>query len=254
MIYDVIIENSFDIGRKIVMKKVFKVILILIIFALLAIDFWGLWKYKINGKKYELASSEDDAGASEDAGDSTPDDGIEYVQLTSKTMTSGEKLFIKNIKQTEDGKYNIKGIVFKPYEISKSDYDLLRSGKSVEILGITYTKNQIKSNNLILKSADKNAKSYLIKYDTTSKKYILKDSKTDSEIYESTDKYVEFDVEKGTEFSVQKSGKTVKSKIEAVVTSHQDLEEPKENTSELNVCTVTFDKNEKCRKILEICK
>ena len=38
MIYNVIIENSFDIGRKIVMKKVFKVILILIIFVAIMIE------------------------------------------------------------------------------------------------------------------------------------------------------------------------------------------------------------------------
>ena len=233
------------------MKKFLKIAVIIIVFALLVVDFVGLWKYKLSGKKYELATASDDVAVNE-IGESDVDT-VEYTELTSKTMKNYEKLFIKNIEE-ESGKYLIKGLLYQPYEISKEDYTALRAGKSVEIFGISYQQSQIKANNLILKSSDKNAKNYYIKYDTTSKKYILKDTKTDYEIYQSTDKYVKLSVAEGTDFSIEKNGKTEKTKIEKVLETHKNLKEPEKETEKINICTLTFDKKGECTKITETCR
>ena len=232
------------------MKRVIKIIIVLAIFALLVIDFIGLWKYKLSGSKYELEVASDDVALNE----VTESDNINYIDLNSSTMKSTEKLFIKNITKSGDESYEIKGVILEPYEVSKDDYNTLRNGKSVEILGVTYTKSQIKSNNLILKSSDNNAKNYYIKYDTTSKKYILKDSKIECEVYKITENNVKFSVDKGTVFSIEKNGKTEKSTIENVVDSHNDLKVPEEATANLNVCTLTFDKKGNCTKIVEACR
>lgn len=238
-----------------IMKKFFKILIIIVIFALLVVDFYGLWKYKLSGTTYELASSDDvgpDDVADGDDGDSEDSqDNTNYTELTSASMKNGEKLFIKNIEQLEDKKYEIKGLLYKPYEVSKDDYNALRNGKAVNILGAEYKKDKIQSNNLILKSSDDNAKDYYVKYDTTSKKYVLKDSKTDYEIYTKTEKYVKISVDKGTDFNTEKNGKTEKSKIENVVEKHKNTEEHEEKDEKVSLCTLTFDKKGNCTKIVE---
>ena len=237
----------------IVMKKGLKIVIIIVMAVILAIDFIGLWKYKLNGKKYELQTASDDVAAEEhDIGNGT-EESIEYEDLTSTTLTSLDKLFIKNIEKNEDGTYAIKGLVVRLVEISNDSYTSLKSGKEVEILGATYTKKQIKSNNLILKSEDENAKDYYIKYDTISKKYVLKDATNDASVYEKTDKYVSINVDADFSFITDKNGKTTKSTIEKVVESHKDVAEPEEATSKINVCVLTFDKSGKCTKLTEYC-
>ena len=236
----------------IVMKKVLKILVILVMAVILAIDFVGLWKYKLSGKKYELQNASDDvAGEASDVG--PEEEGIQYEELTSTTLVSLDKLFIKNIEKNEDGTYAIKGLVVRPVEISKEDYTSLKSGKEVEVLGVTYTKKQIKSNNLILKSEDENAKDYYVKYDTISKKYVLKDMSNEASVYEKTDKYVSINVDEDFTFVTDKNGKATKSTIEEMVESHKDMVEPEEATSEINVCVLTFDKSGNCTKLTEYC-
>lgn len=230
------------------MKKFFKVLIIIAIFALLAIDFWGLWKYKLNGTTYELDTGSDDVAMNEV---SDSDGGSEYSELNSSMMNSGERLFIKNIEQSDDGKYEIKGLLYSQYEISKEDYNALREGNTVEVLGKKYKKYQIKSNNLVIKSSEKDAQDLYVKYDTEIKKYVVKESKTDNEIYQSSNKYVKLTVAKGTEFSIEKNGSTQKKKIEDVVESHKDVQSPDGSSDSANLCSITFDKNGNCTKIVE---
>ena len=237
------------------MKKFFRAVFVVVLSVLLAFDFYGLWKFKLNGKREEQTASTGDVEVNQnaEANDSSPDDNINYTELTSKTLGAGQKLFIKNIEQDSDGRYAIKGLIFEPFEVSKEDYNSLKNGKSVEILGATYTKKQIKSNNLILKSSDEGAKDFYIKYDTATKKYILKNTDLESEIYQSTEQYVKISVGKGTTFAIDNSGKTENKKIEDVVDTHKNVQEPKEETADVDLCDLTFDKSGVCTKIIEKC-
>ncbi|MBR2744363.1 MAG: hypothetical protein IKE01_03595 [Clostridia bacterium] len=230
------------------MKKFLKVVIIIIIFALLGIDFWGLWKYKLNGTTYELDTSSDDVAMNEI---SDSDGGTEYGELDSSMMKNGERLFIKNIGQSDDGKYEIKGLIYNQYEITKADYNSLRDGNTVEVLGKKYKKYQIKSNNLVIKSSEEGAQDLYVKYDTEIKKYVVKEAKTDNEIYQSSNKYVKLTVNKGTEFSTEKNGNTQKKKIEDVADSHKDVQSPDGSSDSVNLCSLTFDKNGNCTKIVE---
>ena len=47
------------------MKKVLKWIIIVVVLIILGIDFYGLWKYKLNGKQYVLETGGDDAASEE---------------------------------------------------------------------------------------------------------------------------------------------------------------------------------------------
>ena len=228
------------------MKKVFRIIIILIVVAILAIDFYGLWKYKLKGKQYVLETGEDDS-----ADTYVEEDNLE--ELTSETLEDDEVLFIKNIEQTDDG-YKITGLTYVPYEIEKEDYTSLRNGKTVEILGETYKKYQIRSNNLVIKSAETGNASYYINYNTTSKKYILKDNETDDIVYKATGKEYKLVVAEGTRFVTVKNGKNSNEKIEDVVDSHKDKTAPDGETSEISTCEITFDEDGKCTKITETIK
>lgn len=227
------------------MKKVLKIVVILIVVAFLAIDFYGLWKYKINGKRYVIETGDGDSGIDDSA--EQIDDS--YEDLTSETLAEGRALFIKNI-ESKDSEYIVKAVVFEPHEVSKDDYNALRAGDSVEILGATYKKNKIKNNNLILKSTDSSATEYYINYDTSNKKYILKEKASDNVVYKSTEKKVKFNVQAGTVFAIVKDGKTSKKKIEDVVDSHKELSEPEKETGKITTCTLTFT-GDKCTKITE---
>ena len=238
--------SNLKAGRNIGMKKVLKIIIIIVVVALLAIDFYGLWKYKLSGKPYVLEADSGDDSASEE----TQQEEIQYEEITSTTLKNGNVLFIKNIEQNNEN-CTVKGVIYEPYEISKDDYNELKSGESVEILGTTYKKNKIKSNNMTLKSTDSSAKDYYINYDTSSQKYILKESKTDYTIYKLVDKNVKIDVAKGTVFATVKNGKTTTSKVEAVADTHSNIEAPEGETASINTCELTFNKNGTCTKITE---
>lgn len=228
------------------MKKVFRIIIVLIVVAILAIDFYGLWKYKLKGKQYVLETGEDDS-----ADTYVEEDNLE--ELTSEKIEDDEVLFIKNIEQTDDG-YKITGLTYVPYEIEKEDYTSLRNGKTVEILGETYKKYQIRSNNLVIKSAETGNASYYINYNTTSKKYILKDNETDDIVYKATGKEYKLVVAEGTKFVTVKNGKNSNEKIEDVVDSHKDKTAPDGETSEISTCEITFDEDGTCTKITETIK
>lgn len=229
------------------MKKNLKIVVLLVVFVFLIIDFVGLWKYKLSGKKYELATNTEDDAVAEELPEEVK---IEYINLESATMNSDEVLFIKNI-ENEDNKYTVQGLIYTPYEVSKDDYTSLRSGESVEILGKKYTKSQIKSNNLVLKSSDDNTTDYYINYDTKNKKYVLKENKTDNIVYVTTDQHAKVSVAEGTAFSIVENGKTQNKKIEDVVENHKDLKEPEKETASINTCILTFDKSGVCTKIVE---
>lgn len=228
------------------MKKVFKIIIILIVVAVLAIDFYGLWKYKLKGKQYVLETGEEDS-----ADTYTEEDNLE--ELTSETLEEDEVFFIKNIEQTDEG-YKLTGSTYVPYEIEKEDYTSLRNGKTVEILGETYKKHQIRSNNLVIKSAETGDTSYYINYNVTSKKYILKDNETDDIVYKATGKEYKLVVAEGTRFVTVKNGKNSNEKIEDVVDSHKDKTAPDGETSEISTCEITFNEDGKCTKITETIK
>lgn len=228
------------------MKKVFKIIIILIVVAILAIDFYGLWKYKLSGKQYVLETAEDDSTDTY-----VEEDNLE--ELTSEALEDDEVFFIKNIEQTNDG-YKITGSTYVPYEIEKEDYTSLRNGKTIEILGETYKKYQIRSNNLVVKSSETGDANYYINYNVTSKKYILKDNETDEIVYKSTGEEYKLVVAEGTRFVTVKDGNNSNEKIEDVVDSHKDISAPEEETSEISTCEITFDENGTCTKITETIK
>ena len=224
------------------MKKVLKVLVIIVIVIVLGIDFYGLWKYKLSGKQYVIEAESDEDYATEE-----PQEKIVYEEITSATLVDGKVLFIKNIEESGET-YTVKGVIYAPCEISKEDYDDLKAGESVEILGTEYTKNRVKSNSMTLKSTESSAKDYYISYD---KKYILKDSETDYTIYKSTEKNVKVEVAKETSFVTVKNGKTTTAKIDSVVEKHTDLTEPDGETGSINTCELTFNKDGECTKIKE---
>lgn len=227
------------------MKKVIKIIIIIVVIVFLAIDFYGLWKYKLSGKPYVLETLSDDSAVEE-----MQQEEIQYEEITSSTLKDGKVLFINNIDKNDE-KCIVKGIIYEPYEISKDDYDGLKSGESLEIIGATYKKNKIKSNTMTLKSSDSSAKGYYISYDSSKKKYTLKESEDDYTVYKSTQKNVKIEVENGTTFATVKNGKTTTSKVENVVDTHSNIDTPEGETGKINTCQLTFNKNGICTKITE---
>lgn len=226
------------------MKKVLKVIIILIVVAILAIDFYGLWKYKLSGKQYVLETGGDDSA------DTYTEEDDATEELTADSLSDDEVFFIKNIEKTDDG-YKVTGSTYLPYEIEKEDYTSLRNGKTVEILGETYKKYQIRSNNLVIKSTETGNANYYINYNVTTKKYILKDNETDDAVYKATGKTYKFVVAEGTTFVTVKNGSNSNKKIEDVADSHNNVSEPDGETSEISTCTLTFNSNGTCTKITE---
>lgn len=236
------------------MKKVLKWIFIIVLVIIFAIDVWGLYKYKLKGTNYNLASTNNNNSVEEDSytEEKSQEQKIEYTELKSTTMKSGEKLFITNIDSEEGTEnYTIKGIIYEEYSITKEEYNNLKSGKSsIEIFGNEYKKDKIESNNLKLKSTNEDADIFYIKYDSTSKKYILKDSKTDYTVYKPTENYVSLSVSGDLAFNVEKNGKTNKHTIAKVASTYQNVELPKDNIK-INLCTLTFNKKGICTKIVE---
>ena len=173
------------------------------------------------------------------------------MELSTKNFVTGERLFITDITEENNGTYAVKGLVYDEYQITKDEYDKLKAGTSTtEIFGIEYSKDKITSNNLKLKSTDEKAENLYIKYDSKTKKYILKDSKTDYSVYKTTEKYVQTTVDGSVEFDIVKNGKTTKKTVKAVASSYNKVSIPKD-TIKINLSAITFNKKGICSKITE---
>lgn len=182
------------------MKKIVKWIIIIALLIVFLIDVWGLWKYKLSGTKVATQTSDvsDDVGSEEiaetDNSNSTKDSKIEYKEVTSKSIESDEKLFITDIEKKNNEKYEIRGILFTEYEVTKDEYNAVNKNEKIEINGIEYTKDSVKSGILKLKSSNSDAEDLYIKYDAKTKKYIVKNSKNDFSLYKSKEEYVKISV------------------------------------------------------------
>lgn len=228
------------------MKKVFKWIFIIVVVVILAIDIAGFWKYKLKTNNSDVATTAEPIQALEEQ-----NNDIEYIELTSNDFKNGEKLFITDITSEEEGKYTVKGIIYEEYTVTKEEYNKIKKGTAVNIFDIEYTKDQIQSNNLKLKSTNENAYDLYITYSSKYKKYIVKDRTTDYSVYKSTDKYVKLVVDDDLDFVEEKNGKTNKTTVKDVEESHKNLSEP-ENTIKVNISTLTFNKKGICTKITEL--
>ena len=228
------------------MKKVFKWIFIIGVVVILAIDIAGFWKYKLKTNNSNVATTAEPIQALEEQ-----NNDIEYIELTSNDFKNGEKLFITDITSEEEGKYTVKGIIYEEYTVTKDEYNKIKKGTAVNIFDIEYTKDQIQSNNLKLKSTNENAYDLYITYSSKYKKYIVKDRTTDYSVYKSTDKYVKLVVDDDLDFVEEKNGKTNKTTVKDVEGSHKNLSEP-ENTIKVNISTLTFNKKGICTKITEL--
>ncbi len=231
--------------KKVVVRWIFIIICVVI----LVIDLVGFWKYKLKGTKYQVATSADTANDTAIEENTEPE--IDYEELTNKDFSDGEKLFITNINkdENEEDKYIIKGLIYEKYEFSKEEYNNIKSGKNTaEIFGKKYSKDKMNSNNLTLKSSDSDAENFYIKYDTKTKKYILKESTTDYTVYKSTEKYVQTTVDNDLDFVIEKNGKKNESTIEKQEESHKNIKIPTD-TIKIDLCELTFNKKGVCTKI-----
>ena len=113
------------------MKKVFKIIIILVVAVILGIDFYGLWKYKLSGKQYVLESGSDEG--SEDT----------YVEDSLEDLTEDKKeaiITIASIKYIDiDGNTYIyliddKNEIFKAKASDNENMLLLNVGDKVKII------------------------------------------------------------------------------------------------------------------------
>ena len=235
------------------MKNAIKWIFFAIVIVILAIDIAGFWKYKLKktSSVTTLSTSSENETVNDSASNNEIKEQIEYKEAESKNFVNGEKLFITDIKKEDDGKYTVKGLIYEQYEVTKDEYTKLKNAKSnIEILGIEYSKDKIQSNNLKLKSSNENAENLYIKYDTKTKKYVLKDSTTDYSLYKKTEKYVQISVSEQLEFDIVKNGKTNKQTVKSIADSYKDITIP-EDAVKINLSTITFNKSGKCIKIVE---
>lgn len=233
------------------MKKAIKWIFIIAAVVIFAIDMAGFWKYKLNGTKYELSASSDGNDGADVESVETDEPKIEYEDLKGTSLKKGERIFITDIDIEEDETYTIKGLIYEEVEITKDDYTKLKSGKNtVTILGKEYMKDKIKSNNIILKeptgTEDANTNSLYVKYDSTSKRYLVMDSETDSIVYNKTQRYVKYNTE-GT-LSVVTTTKKTKKTIKDIEPEYKGVEIPTD-TKDIKLATLTFNKQGKCTSI-----
>ena len=232
------------------MKKAIKWIFFAIIIVIFAIDVAGFWKYKLKKSNNSTVAQVESEEQTPDKGpdNSTTNNEVEYVELSTKNFVTGERLFITDITEENNGTYAVKGLVYDEYQITKDEYDKLKAGTSTtEIFGIEYSKDKITSNNLKLKSTDEKAENLYIKYDSKTKKYILKDSKTDYSVYKATEKYVQTTVDGSVEFDIVKNGKTIKKTVKAVASSYNKVSIPKD-TIKINLSAIKFNKKGICSK------
>lgn len=235
------------------MKKVIKWIFIIAIVAVLAIDIYGIWKYKINGTEY--ASTEPEEPVPEEEIVVPEEPPIEYAELSNEDFWQNQKLFITDIEIAPgQNLYEIKGLIYEEYTIDVEEYtNLKNSGGTIELFGKMYTMDKIQSYNLMLKSAedDSDAESFYIKYDYTNKKYVLKDATTDYTVYKASEKYVATTVNASLPFIVQKNNKTEKLTVEEVAESHTNIPVPEEQVK-INYSTLEFSRNGEITKITEL--
>lgn len=235
------------------MKKGIKWIFIIIIVVILAIDIAGFWKYKLKGTNY-VTSTNADASDVSDVTEEDVEPEIEYAELSSASFENDEKLFITNIEldDTEEETYTIKGLLYEQYEITKEEYDNIKSGKTkIEIFGNEYSKDKLQSNNLKLKSENTDAEDFYISYNSKTKKYTLKDANSDSIVYKPTEKYLKTTVSGDLAFSIEKGGKTTKKTVADVADLYNNVE-VKTDTSKVNLSSFTFNKKGICTKIAEL--
>lgn len=230
------------------MKKIFKWIFIVILVIIFGIDIMGLYKYKLKKNSNQVVANPEIIQEPENQ---EPYASIEYADLTSSDFKNSEKLFITDIESNEIGQYTIKGIIFEEYTVTKEEYNKIKNGTSVKILNKEYKKDTIKSNNLNLKSTEEDAYDLYITYDNKNKKYVIKDKTTDYSVYKPTEKYVKLVVNENLTFIEEKNGRSVENTVKDIAESHKNLLIP-ENALKINICTLTFDKNGKCKKITEI--
>ena len=238
------------------MKKVIRAILLIVIFVVLAIDIFGVWKYKLNGTEY-VSYSPPDSDA--EVLDNTElenvfdDSDIEYEELSSKDFWADEKLFIIDIEEApEQNEYTIKGLIYEEYAITWQEYnDLKNNDGEIEIFGVVYTKDKVQSNNLMLKSEYDDSESFYIKYNATTQKYIIKDSTTDYCLYKATEKYVTTTISANIPFVVQKNNKSEKLTVADVAETHTKIIPP-ENQVKINYSTIDFSRQGGIVKITEL--
>lgn len=235
------------------MKNIVKWVFIVVAVIVFAIDIAGFWKYKLNGTKYVISTgSSDDVGSPE-----IVEPEILYTNLTSSDLENGEKLFITDIDAEEDGTYTIKGLIYDEVEITKDEYNTLKNGKdSVTILEKEYEKDKIKSSNIILKEVtdvesdeeDDESNEIYVKYDSTSKKYLVRDSSTDYIVYNPTEKYVKYNVKGTLPVTIVKNSKSTKKTIEDIESEYKEIELPSD-TVKIDLASFTFDKKGVCTSI-----
>lgn len=238
------------------MKKNLKTILLVAILIVLAIDVYGVWKYKLSETKtaYSEDVVNDDAITVDITNQNLFDDtNIEYAELTNKDFFADEKLFLIDVKSTNDeNQYTIKGLIYEEYSITAQEYNALRNGNgSIEIFGISYYKDKLQSGNLMLTSDNEMAENFYIKYNAKTNKYIVKDSTSDYSIYKASDRYVEKIVDGDLPFVIQKNNKTEKLTVADVTNMHNKIIPPT-NQVKINYCTIDFSRQGDILKITEL--
>lgn len=237
------------------MKKVLRYIFITIIVIVIALDAYGVWKYKFKQTKYVSAEPEQNENGGQDDKEVPPEPEIEYAELTKNDFSQNQKLFITDIQAVSDpNQYEIKGLIFEEYTIDFEEYTEVKNNEgTIEIFGKVYMKERMQSSNLMLQPVedDIDAEQFYIKYDYTNKRYILKDATTDYTVCRPTDIYVSTTVDSYIPFVVQRNNKTTEYTVGEVAEEHTKIPIP-ENQVKINCSTLNFSRNGEISKITEI--
>lgn len=238
------------------MKRVINIVFIIAVITITGIDIYGIWKYKFSGGKYVMASSDSIENAVielQPDPNRFDDSEIEYQLLDRSDFLNNERFFIINIEPNRDySMFRLDGLIYEEYTISNEEYNSLKNGNSeIEIFGISYYKDKMKSANLILASDSAESESLYIKYDSKKRAYVVKDVITDYSLYKSTGKYVTTYVSAGTEFVIQKNNKTEKKVIDDVFDDHEKIK-PVHNKIKTNFSTIQFSRSGDIEKITEL--
>ena len=92
------------------MKKAIKWIFFAIIIVIFAIDVAGFWKYKLKKSNNSTVAQVESEEQTPDKGpdNSTTNNEVEYVELSTKNFVTGERLFITDITEENNGTYAVK--------------------------------------------------------------------------------------------------------------------------------------------------
>ncbi len=236
------------------MAKRIKSILIALICIVLMADIYGIWKYKLKGSLYEsVAAAPVDIIIPESTDEEFfGQNSIEYIELSSENLSQKEKLYILNTLGGDyQGCYKIYGLVYEEYTITDQEYNSLKNGNSsIDICGIEYTSDKMKSSNLMLTS-NEDTESLYVKYDSSIRAYVVKDATTDYSVYVPTEKYVTTTVSLDFPFVVEKNNKKRETVISEVAETHIKCNIP-ENKIKVNLCTLEFNSNDELNKITEL--